>query len=82
MSTGNNLKEKNLKYFQDNLQEFLKNPVYRHKYLVIHNEEVKGSFDTFAAALEDALAHCSQDEFVVQQVLDESEQINFLKSAV
>ncbi len=82
MTNENNAKERNLRFFQDNLNDFLANPLYKHKFVVVHNEEVKGTYDTFSVALEYAVANYPQDEFVVQQVLNEDEQINFLKSAV
>ena len=82
MSDKNKAKERNRQYFQENLDEFLKNPIYRYKFLVIHGEKVRGAYDTFSSSLEYAVANFPKEEFIIQQVLAQDEQINFLKSAV
>ena len=73
---------KNLRYFDDNLEDFLNNDLLKGKYVVIHDEKVKGSFDDFGLAIQFALEHFSQDEFVIQQVINNKEIVNFIKSAV
>ena len=68
----------NLRYFRQNLKEWLKNPAYAYKYLVIHDGEVKGAYDQSGIAFESAVASFPQDEFIIQQVVDEDEIVNFL----
>ena len=70
--------KKNVQAFRDKLGGFLKDPIYRHKFVVIYNQEVKGIYDTFSAALEFAVAEFPQNGFAIQQVLKEDEQIRFL----
>ena len=74
--------DKNYKYFQDNLETFLADPLYESKFLVIHEEEVKKAFDTFPAAFEYASVHLPEGKFIIQEAIDESKRINILKSAV
>ena len=74
-------KEINLSYFAEQLPALLAQPLYVDKYVVICEESVRGVFDTFDAALTFAVGNCPADEFVVQQVADESKKLNFIKSA-
>jgi len=75
-------KEKNLAFFNQKLSELLSDPLYTYKFVVIHGEQIKGSYDTFSAALEFAVGNFPQEEFVIQQVLNQADQINFLRSAI
>ena len=76
-----NKKKENVNYFYGNLEKFLQNSKLKHKFVVIVDKEIKGSFDTFSNALEYAASNFSPSEFVVQQVIGPDEQIGFLKSA-
>lgn len=73
--------ERNLDYFQQNLPAWLKDPVYRHKHLVIHGQKICGSYDQPGTAFEYAVANLPQGEFIIQQVVDESEVASFLSRA-
>ena len=75
-------KEKNYRFFQEKLGELLKDPIYKRKFVIIHDEEVKGFFDTFSSALEEAMAGFPPEEFIIQEVIDEKERVGFLISAV
>ncbi len=70
--------EENLSYFQQNLNGWLKDPAYAYKYIVLHNKEIQGTYDQSGTAFEEAVASFPQDEFIIQQVVDESEIVNFL----
>ena len=74
--------EKNYKYFQDNLNDFLGNPLYQNKFLVIYEQKVQNAFDTFPTALEYAAGHFPEGEFIIQEAIDKNKIINILKSAV
>lgn len=76
------IRERNFTYFQANLPNWLTDPAYKHKFVVIHNQQIKGVFDQFSAALEFAVANHPPDEFVIQQVLAEHEQINYIRAAI
>ncbi|MCM0607268.1 MAG: hypothetical protein KA715_14360 [Xanthomonadaceae bacterium] len=72
----------NLAFFNQKLTELLNDKAYTHKYVVISNKEIKNVFDTFSSALEFASANFTQGDFLIQQVVDQKDQINFLRSAV
>ena len=73
--------QRNYQYFQKILPELLSDPLKVDKYAVIHEETVKGLYDTFSAAYRAACSDLSMD-FIVQQVVDEREIVNFLSPAV
>lgn len=72
----------NLKFFLENHEKFLKNPLYKMKFLVISNQEVSGIFDTFENALTYAVVAVPQGEYVIQQVVSDKETVNFLYPAM
>ena len=71
---------KNYVYFQQILPELLSDPLKVDKYAIIHEESIKGVFDTFAAAYHAACAKIASD-FIVQQIIDESKIVNYLSPA-
>jgi len=71
-----------LDFFQKNLEDWANNPLYKFKYIIVYNNEVSGIFDTFDAALIDAVAKYPRDAFIIQQVIREDEVVNFIYSAV
>ena len=74
--------EKNLKYFKEHLDTWLTDVAYRHKHVVIADQEVKGVFDDFPKALDYAAGRFVAGEFVIQHVMGADEQIGFLKLAL
>ena len=77
----NPAKQKNIDFFFAHKSEWLKDPLRAGKFIVIHAEQIKGAFDTFDAALRSASSQFPAEEFVVQQLIDESAQVNFYASA-
>jgi hypothetical protein len=75
-------KQRNIKYFQDHLQEFLADPLKNGKFVVICEGKVQAVADTFETALGQAVARFRAEDFIVQQVIDESQQVNFLHGAL
>ena len=75
-------KEKNFKYFEKELDRLLKDPAYKNKFVIIQKESIKGAYDSFETALSFALANFPPEEFVIQHVIAQGEQIDFLKAAV
>jgi hypothetical protein len=69
------IKKENIEFFYQNLKEYLKDPKLLRKYLVINNKEVKGTFKKFPEALEYAIDNLPDNEYVIQQVLDEIEGV-------
>jgi hypothetical protein len=74
--------KENLQYFQNNLADFLKNPIYKHKFAIIADKKIAGIFDTFNNAIEEAVSSFTQGEYVIQQIIGEDEVINFLYPAI
>jgi hypothetical protein len=76
-----NEQEKNYAFFQKQLPELLADPLKAGKYAIIHDESIKGLYDTFAAAY---YAACSKliKGFIVQQIVDESKIVNYLSPVV
>ena len=75
------LKQENFDFFNENLENYLKDEKMKFKFLVIHNKDVVQHFDTFEMAIQFASTHLPLDEFIIQQVIGKDEQINFIKYA-
>jgi len=71
----------NSAYFKQNLNQFLSNPMLKNKFIIIHDEKMVGSFDSFENALNDAIQKYPNNEFVIQQVISESDTVSFLFAA-
>ena len=71
-----------LNFFQEHLEEWAKDPMYRLKHVVIYDNKAVGVFDSFEAAFTEAIAKYPRDAFVIQQVVRDDEVVNFLYSAV
>ncbi len=78
MAHENTPKEKNAAYFHREASKFLADPLLKNKFVVIQSEKIQASFDTFSAALEFAVSKFPPEEFIIRQVINEKEQINFL----
>jgi hypothetical protein len=64
--------DEDLKFFHDKLAGFLADPLYQLKYVVISNKQVAGVFDTFDAALVDAVSKFPPNEYIIKQVISAS----------
>jgi hypothetical protein len=69
-------------FFNENLAAWAADPLYRHKFAVISGKKLTGFYDTFEAALEAATAMYASGEYIVQQILPEDENVNFLSPAL
>jgi hypothetical protein len=76
------VQKENLQYFQENLADFLKDPIYNHKFAIIAGKNIAGIFDTFSNAIENAATRFSQGEYIIQQIIGDDEVINFLYPAM
>jgi hypothetical protein len=74
--------KENLRFFQDNLEKFVSDPLMKFKHLVIHDRKVVGVYDTFEAALSFAAANLPPGEYVIQETLSEDDFAGFLYPAV
>ena len=73
--------QEDLKFFYNDLDKLLANPLYKHKYVLIHNKNIEGFFDTFEIALGDAVSKFQPGEYVIQQIISNEEVSGFLYSA-
>ena len=76
------VQQKNYEFFTQQLPEYLKNPILKNKFGIFFDEELKGVYDSFETAFEAACAQLPVGEFVVQQIMDSNEIVEFLRSAV
>lgn len=74
-------KQQNIQYFREHVKEFLESPYLKDKFAIIYDGKIQATADTFEAALNEAVSKFPADEFIVQQVVDESAQNNFLFGA-
>ena len=72
----------NYRFFQSHLGEYLDNPLTKGKFGVFFNESLQGTFDSFDAAYSEACSKFPTSEFIIQQLVDSSEVVDFLWSAV
>ena len=76
-----NLQQKDLEYFNGKLDELLANPLYKLKYVLIHNQSIEGSYDNFENAITDAVSRFKSYEYIIQQVISDEETSGFIYSA-
>ena len=69
-------------FFHENLETWAANPLYKLKFFIISEKELKGIYDTFEAALEAAVNSFSIGEFIIQQIVSENDLVNFLSPAL
>jgi len=74
--------KQDIMYFNENLETWVKNPLYKLKFVIISGKELKGIFDTFEAALGAAVASYKSGDFIIQQIISEEENVNFLYPAL
>lgn len=74
--------KEDIKFYKENLDSLLANPLYRLKYVLIHGKEIAGFFDTFEAALTCAASKYQAGEYIIQQVISDKDVVEFLYSAM
>ena len=71
--------EKNWEYVKKNYKSLL--DIYRYKYVLVNNEKVVGSFDTYATAANEGIKKCGlYSGFLVEWITD-TEPLNIVISA-
>ncbi|MDR2728157.1 MAG: hypothetical protein LBB56_03425 [Chitinispirillales bacterium] len=68
-------------YFEEHLDEWRSNPLYKYKYGIIYDNKLAGIFDEFATALTEATAKYQQGSYIIQQIISEEDYSSFLYSA-
>ena len=74
--------KENIAFFNENLQKWASDPIYKMKFAVINEKKLQGIFDTFELALGDAVTRFHPNDFVVQQIITRDETVNFLFPAL
>ena len=69
--------QNDLLFFDNKLNELLENPLYRHKFALIHNKNIEGIFDTFENAATEAVSKFQPYEFVIQQIIGDNETTGY-----
>jgi hypothetical protein len=73
---------KDIAYFKSHLEEFLNNELLKDKHVVISDEKIQKSFDTFVAAADYAIDNFKPGNFIIQEIVDPKKIINFVKAAI
>ena len=68
--------------FDRSLEGLVKDPLYLHKFVIVLPDGIRGVFDTFGAALEEAVGKYPENGYIIQQVIPDGEIINFLYPAI
>jgi len=79
----NGLSEKQqeaLDYFEEHLDEWRNNPLYKYKYGIIREHQLVGIFDGFGNALAEAAAKYELGSYIIQQIISEEDYSNFIFS--
>lgn len=74
--------KKNIEFFKRELPHLLNDVAYQGKFVVIHDAKISNVYDSFESALMFAVSKFPPNEFIIQQVIDENNRINFIRSAV
>ena len=74
--------KQDIAFFDKNLETWAKNPLYKFKFVIISEEELKGIYDTFETALDNAIVSFKIGEFIIQQIILEDETVSFLYPAL
>jgi predicted DNA-binding WGR domain protein len=69
---------KELAYFRENVAEFLKDNNLRFRHVLISGEQIVKSFDRIDLAAQYASENFKQGEYIIQQVIDENDLVNFV----
>jgi len=73
--------QEDLKFFYSKLDELLVDPLYKRKYVLIHDKNIQGFYDTFENAITDAVIKFQPRDYVIQQIISDTEVSGFLYSA-
>jgi hypothetical protein len=72
----------NIRYFDENLDKLLADPLMKMKHVIIHNRQIVGVFDTFEAAVSRASQTLPDGEYIIQEIISDREIVGFLYPAM
>jgi len=73
--------KEDLEFFYSKLPELLEEPHYKHKYVLIHDKTIENTFDTFENALANAATKFQPGEYIIQQIISDTEITEFIYPA-
>jgi len=68
-------------FFNENLEKWVADPLMKMKYAVISDKALRNTFDTFENALSFAVSKFPPREYIIQQIISQTEITGFLYSA-
>jgi hypothetical protein len=71
-----------IRYFDDNLDKLLADPLMKMKHVIIHDRQIVGVFDTFEAAVSHASQIFPDGEYIIQEIVPDREIVGFLYPVV
>ena len=75
------IQQENLQFFYSKLDELLSEPQNKYKFTIINDKKIEGTFGTFENAISYAVSKFQPYEFIIQQIILDTERIGFLYSA-
>jgi len=69
-------------YFEANRDNWLKNPLYKDKYLIIYGEQIVGIYDHSDTAFIEADGKYRRGDYIIQELYDEKERVSFYYPAI
>jgi hypothetical protein len=72
----------NIRYFDENLDKLLADPLMTMKHVIIHDRQIVGVFDTFDAAVSRASETLPEGEYIIQEIVSDWEIVSFLYPAM
>ncbi|MDR1218665.1 MAG: hypothetical protein LBK73_03535 [Treponema sp.] len=72
----------NIRYFDENLDKLLADPLMKMKHVIIHDRRIAGVFDTFEAAVSRASQTLPDGEYIIQEIVSDREIVSFLYPAM
>jgi hypothetical protein len=73
--------KQDIAYFNETLEKWVADPLYNNKFVIISGRKLEGFFDTFDAALGNAVIRFADGEYIIQQIVPTDKIINFLSPA-
>ena len=74
--------KQDIAYFNEHVEDWASDPLYKLKFVIISDREIKGLYDSFAAALSVAAVTFGEGRYIIQQIIPNGEIISFLSPAL
>jgi hypothetical protein len=81
MSKFTKQQKENYHFYLKEFDRLYSDQEYKFKFVVIQKNELKGAFDSFEKAIEFAATNFAVGDFIVQQVIKTSDEIDFTMAA-